>query len=397
MLSTFKVTVISLLRNKAVIVWALIFPIILSTLFMMMFSELDKRSSYDPVACAVVNDDAFQESEQFRSFVASLSEGNDPLLRVTEVASAQEAEELLVKGEVKGIISMDPSLSDGAYGKPQLTIGASSTSTVDTVDQSILKLVCDGYNRNMYLVQTIAQENPQAFMQAESLESAFAASDAAEITQITFAPPHVSAQFYYALLGMAALFAANVACIAICAAQPNMTALGARRTVGALSRSKMLAATLAASWMLSFAFLGAAFLYIRYVIGIDFYGREWACAVGLAAASLMTTCLGLLIGAIPKISASSKGGIITGITCFASLFAGLYGDPCMQLAETVARNWPVLANINPAKVITDAFYALYYYDSLAPFVLKVSILLGMAVVFFGLSLIFVRRQRYASL
>ena len=103
------------------------------------------------------------------------------------------------------------------------------------------------------------------------------------------------------------------------------------------------------------------------------------------------------MGTLPKTSLSIKVGILTGLTCFLSLFAGLYGEPCMQLADEVARNFPVLAALNPAKVITDAFYCLYYYDSLAPFAGKALTLVAMAAVLFGLSALFMRRQRYASL
>ena len=57
----------------------------------------------------------------------------------------------------------------------------------------------------------------------------------------------------------------------------------------------------------------------------------------------------------------------------------------------------ILASLNPAKVVTDTFYSLYYYDSLVPFAEKVGLLLAMTAVVFAVSALFVRRQRYASL
>ena len=85
--------------------------------------------------------------------------------------------------------------------------------------------------------------------------------------------------------------------------------------------------------------------------------------VGLAAAALLATALGTLIGALPKMSLPAKSGILTGATCFLSLFAGLYGEPCMQLADSIARAFPITATLNPAKLTTDLFYSLYYYDA----------------------------------
>ena len=92
-----------------------------------------------------------------------------------------------------------------------------------------------------------------------------------------------------------------------------------------------------------------------------------------------------------------KTGLLTGTTCLLSLFAGLYGEPVMNMADQLARDYPLLASLNPAKVVTDTFYSLYYYDSLVPFAEKVGLLLAMTAVVFAVSALFVRRQRYASL
>ena len=75
----------------------------------------------------------------------------------------------------------------------------------------------------------------------------------------------------------------------------------------------------------------------------------------------------------------------------------LYGEPCMQLADVVARDWPLLAALNPAKVICDMFYSLYYYDGLAMFGQKVAILAALAAVLFAIAAVFMRRQRYGSI
>ena len=77
--------------------------------------------------------------------------------------------------------------------------------------------------------------------------------------------------------------------IAICRTQPNLSALGARRAVGALSRAKTLTATLAASWVLTFACIAIAYLYIRFVAGVDFGGRDAICIAVIAAAALTAT------------------------------------------------------------------------------------------------------------
>lgn len=90
---------------------------------------------------------------------------------------------------------------------------------------------------------------------------------------------------------------------------------------------------MAASFVTVFFCLLLAFAYMRFVLGVEFGGRDGLAMLALAACALMSTALGAAIGAIPKISIPGKTGIATGITCFCALFAGLYGEPSMQLAR----------------------------------------------------------------
>ena len=291
-----------------------------------------------------------------------------------------------------GIVSVE------ADGTPKLAVSPDSGGLgVEQIGRTILDTVMNTYVRNADLLASVAADNPLALADPDLVEEALTHGNATVQVSLTHSTPVQSVRYYYALLGMAALFCGQVGMLAICETQPNLTPLGARRAIGATSRGKTLVATLAASWAISFACLLVAFLFIRFVVGVDFAGREGMCVVAIAVAALFATSLGTLLGSLPKVGFGVKTGLLTGLTCLLSLFAGLYGEPCRDLADQIAREAPVLAAVNPAKVVTDAFYSLYYYDSLVPFAEKAGILLIMTVVLFAVSALFVRRQRYASL
>jgi ABC-type multidrug transport system permease subunit len=203
-------------------------------------------------------------------------------------------------------------------------------------------------------------------------------------------------RYFYALLGFASIMAAMIGMVAIVRTQANLSALGARRSVGATSRTKTLVATLAAAWLVSYVCLLVAFCYMRFVLGINF-GRDIESMLGLLVASFMTCGLGAFIGAIPKLGEGSKSGILTGLSCLMSLFAGLYGEPTMALADNLAKNAPVIQLLNPARQVTELFYSLYYYDTYESFFTTILILLISGAVLFICAAVFMRRQRYASL
>lgn len=68
-----------------------------------------------------------------------------------------------------------------------------------------------------------------------AVEKLLDAGDLTEKIDVTQNPPKESVRYFFALLGMAALFGGQIGMIAICRTQPNLSALGARRAVGALS------------------------------------------------------------------------------------------------------------------------------------------------------------------
>ena len=395
MWNAFRGALAVLTRKTELAVWALAFPIILCTLFMFMFANLDESTAFEAVPTAVVADDAYRADEGFSTLVDELSQpGEDQLLDVREFATAEEARGALEAGDVVGVLSVD------SEGMPHLAVSPVSdgmgVSTMQ-VGRTILNTVADTYVRNADLLQGIAHDNPMALADPGLVERALSQGDATVQVSLTHNEPSQSVRFYYALLGMACLFCAQIGMVAVCEAQPNLSALGARRAVGAVSRGKTLAAALAASWVLATACLLAALAYMRFTAGIDFAGREVACIGAIAVCALFSTAFGTLLGSLPKVGFGVKTGLLTGTTCLLSLFAGLYGEPVMNMADQLARDYPLLASLNPAKVVTDTFYSLYYYDSLEPFFGKVGLLLAMTAVVFAVSALFIRRQRYASI
>lgn len=401
MWNTFKYTILELVRMPGVLVWALAFPLILSTVFMMMFGPLDDQSEIDPIPLVAVDPADDVEGQSFQAFLDALSDdGNgESLFAITYVPNAEEAVDLVERNMAEenpyvGYVQL-------LEGTPDVHVTSVSDLTgMEWLKTSILVMAMDNYVANAAMIRDLMNDNPGLVAQpdmAETLASMTEPIEATVRTTVTANQPKESVRFYFALLGMAALFGGTLGMIAFQRLKPNTSPLGARRALGATSHGRTVAATVTASWTITFACLCVTYLYMRYVAGIDFGGRDGACLITTAIAALTATALGCAISAIPKVPESGKSGILTGIVCFASLFAGLYGEPTMELADMISANFPVLDYVNPAVQISQAFYSIMYYDSLAPMAGHLAILLVMALVLFALSAQSLRRQRYASL
>lgn len=391
MWTTYKATIRMLLLTPSAVVWALIFPIVLTTVFNFMFEPLRAQTSIEAVEVAVVDDEAWRDAP-FAQVVDALTEGDEPLLKIHEVDSEQEAREVLEQGVICGAYAVD-----AATGEPHVILAPLSASSDSDasyeINRSIIEVVATSYLQNQELVTRIAASNPMALANTDAVQNAFAQAASVQEISLTHSQPDTVVRFYYALLGMASLFAAQLAEDVVWKLQPRASQVGARRAVSGTSGMRLLAQAVAACWTVSTGFLAIAFGYICVTAHIDFAGRELLCLAGIAAASALSCGIGAAIGALPgKLTADSRSGILTAATCLLSIFAGLYGEPTMALADRIAQAFPAAMWINPVSLIRDLFYSLYYYDALAPWVLRAGVCVGMAALFCCVAAAFMRRQ-----
>lgn len=446
MWTTFKATVRTLLLTPSAVVWTLIFPIVLATVFNFMFEPMRSTGSVEAVDVAVVADDAWEDSP-FSQVVDTLSEADEPLLAVHPVATEQEARELIAEGSVAGAYIVDAAgneenagqsgsdeldavdaagpadaagaasgsgtaagssdvststSSAGSTGAPRIILAPAGSGTgSDTsydVNRAILESVATSYLQSEALIEELATHDPVALSDPTTIENALGLSVSVREVSLTHAQPDSMVRFYYALLGMASIFAAHLAGESVWHLQPTSSAAGARRTVSSTSRMHLLIPTIGACWAVSTTFLAIAFGYICLTAHIDFSGREGLCLVGIAAASLLSCGIGALVGALPgRMGSDSRRGILTALTCLLSLFAGLYGEPTMELADTVAHVFPVATWLNPVCLIRDLFYTVYYYDTLVPFSLRLAACAGIAAVLLAVSAACMRRSAHEHL
>ena len=383
MFNTIITTVKTLLRRPSTWVWGALFPIVLSTMFMFMFANLSSDGTVDPVPVAVVADEAWDAST-FKGVATSLAkEGGDQLLEIHELDDAADANRALKAGEVAGIYTVDDA------GTPKLTLlssyGSSRATSVLT-DRSILETVASSYTQNAKLMSQIAQDNPAAL------------EGGTRRVSLTRTTPDGTVIYYYALFGLVAMMSAEFAALSVVDLQPNLSGLGARRCVGGLSKTASLTGIFVGSWLVSFASMTIAIGYVRLVVGVDFGGREGLCLVGGAASALAATGLGLFVGTLPvKGGKASKSGILTGFATTCALFAGLYGEPAMALADDVARACPAECWLNPVKLICDMFNRLYFFEDLGPFAVRAGALVLMTLVFVAAATLIFGRSRYEHL
>ena len=397
MWNSFLINVKTSIRNTSSLFWVLAFPVILAALMLGIMGNLQDGYSAEAQHFAIVSDANWKASLGADELVSSLSKkpkaGTDEtqLLIPTTVASRDEANARLDSQKDIGYLyagsdgRVNMVLSDREAANIQSDSTASEGITVSILSASLVS-----FNQANSASSTLALPNTQILLQSGQ-------QTYTKQIRLTHINPSMTAPYFFAVLAMACLIGASTAAEMIARTQPNLSALGARRASSPSPKWRQAAGAFLASWLFSAVSLLVAYIFVRTVCGVQTGGRDPIALIAIAVGTFMATAFGSMMGAIPKLSTETKVGLVIGIDCTLSAFIGLYGSLAMDLNNAIQEHAPILHLINPVKQVSNLFYDIVYYDSLAPFARTCGILAIMAAVFLAISGLLLRKQRYEYL
>ena len=201
-------------------------------------------------------------------------------------------------------------------------------------------------------------------------------------------------QFFYALIAMGCLYGCFIGFGAAVSLQANLTALAARRCVTPTHKLKLVFSELISSFLLGYVDVVILLLYLRYGLKLDFNGQMGRMLLICFLGSLIGVSMGIFVGSLGKMKEGAKIGIILGISMICSFLAGLMNG---NMKDIVERHAPFINRINPAALISDAFYCINVYDDTVRYHRSLVTLAVMSLVLVVASFLLIRRERYDSI
>jgi len=369
-----------LARDRQMVFWTLVFPLVLATMFHFAFARLMAgQETFSPVRAVVVVNDAYRRNVAFQQALRALSRpGESQLIRLTVVAEKREALRLLEEGAVAGVITVDDRIG--------LTVSQSG------IEQSILKAILDEYAHRYATVTGILgehQADPEGLLGELGQMRSYT-------QQISFssAEPNTILNVFYALIAMTCLYGGFLGMNNTTDVQADLSPQGARRSVAPTHKLSVVLCDSAAALTISLAEVMVLLAYLVFVLRVRTGNQVWYVLLTCVAGCIAGVSLGTFIGTYVRKSEGVKVAVLIGSSMTMSFLAGLMID---TMRHTVARKAPVLSYINPAVLITDAFYSLYIFESHRRFFLNIGLLLLISSSMCILSFLRLRRDRYASL
>lgn len=390
----FKYALKTLFKNKVLIFWTYAFPIFLGLFFYMAFSDIENNEKLEVYNIAIVNNDAFSHNQTaVETFRVLSKKGGDNQLFNTKYTDEKKAKKLLEDEKIVGYVFA----KDDGF---QVFVKESG------INETILKSVVDEISEtnkliNMYITDRISQphENKKqteldyAKIYNEAIALATNREDA-NIKDISKANLSYTMIEFYTLIAMACLYGGMIGMFAMNQNLPNMTNIGKRVGVSPVSKMKLVLSSVLAGYIVQLIGLLILFLFTIFVFKVD-YGTNLPLIIVLAmSGALAGLSIGILVGALVKSGENAKVGIMISITMIGCFLSGMMGITMKYVIDT---NIPILNKINPAGMITDGFYALYYYDTLDRFTFDIISLLILSCVMIALASFGLRRQTYDSI
>jgi ABC-2 type transport system permease protein len=367
-----------LLRDRADLFWTTLYPIILALFFSMAFSNLSSAESFSSFPIGVVDNAEYRAQPYFAQALAAVSDdsaGEDKLFDVT-LMTEEEAEASLSNNKIEGYILFDNGV--------RVVVKNSYTK------QTILKSFVDSYLQQSSAVESIIAENPSALQNLNTdygqlpIEQVSAGASGTDQSVIMF----------YGLISMAVLFGGFWGRREVEDIQANLSPLGARINSTPVHKLKALTSSMLAAIMIHVAALFVLVAFMWLALGVDFGAQLGRIALLCVVAGYMGVAFGAFLASVIRGSEGVRMGVLLAVSLGSSTIAGMV-HPNIKYAVTEAV--PILQYINPANLVSDALYALYYYGGGGRFTLNILLMLAFSMLFTVTVFFVTRRQKYASI
>lgn len=389
----FKYAFKTLFRDKMLIFWTFAFPIILGTFFNMAFSNIENSEKLDIISIAIVEKEKNEIMKQ--SFDTLSNEENEDRLFKTQYVTEEKAKELLENDEITGYLVL-------LKEEPKVVIKSNG------INKTILKYVTEEIMQNTEMISDIVEKRVQESMQGypegiyniPNMENIYEdvmkmlEDNQVEFKNISNSNLSYTMIEFYTLIAMTCLYCGVLGMVAVNHNLANMGNIGKRTSITPTSKGRIIFSSLMASYVTQLIGLAILFAYTILVLKVD-YGTNLPMIILLSlTGSLAGLSLGIAVATLIKANENAKIGILIAVTMLGCFLSGMMG---ITMKYMVDKNVPIVNLVNPASMITDGFYALYYYDTLDRCFLNIVSLLIFSGVMIILSINGLRKQKYEAL
>lgn len=384
----FKYSLKVLFRNKPLIFWTYIFPLILALLFNLAFKDIESNEVLKTIDIAVVNSESFENDTITKNILKELSSEENKIFNI-EYTDLEKSKELLENKEISGYIIYDNDI--------KIVINNNG------INETILKYTLDEIQNtknmvNITLTSSITKEinNGNININYNEIYNNIMnkiSNTNIKLNDISNKNLNYTMIEYYTLIAMAALYGSMLSMYITNYNDARMCPVGKRKNVSPTNKMTLIVSGLLSSYIVQLIGMFILFMFMIFILKIEFIKLGKVIFLSLLS-SLAGLSLGVFVSSVFKAKENTKTGIIITITMICCYLSGMMGITMKYIIDT---NIPIINKINPANMITDALYSLYYYEDNIRYSFNIISLIIFSTIMILISYLKLRREKYDSI
>ncbi len=369
-----------LVRNKYLVGWNFLFPLVLATAFYLGFGNLikDDPDNFKTIDVGYVNTN--QTESNFSTMLDELSKATSEHEQVLEVHSFDTRDEALsamTNDEISGIY-LD---TDGDIE----TIVAYNGYKATTLNQ-----IAREYKNKITLIETVAKNHPEKLQTAIDM----ATSDLSIMKEHDFGintSPYL--QYFFSLIAMASLFSSWISTSMLEGMCANMTEQGKRFECAPTSKMMAIVAGILAGLTLQSVSNAIVVIYVEYILNISL----GAPLLNIIALTTLGSGLGISAGVLIGSFVKNEKLLAVVPLCFTMTCSFCSGLMWHQIRQLIESKCPIMNRINPASLLVDCLYTRATYGTTDVYYRDITIMIAMIIGSLIISAFFLRRRQYVSI
>ncbi len=384
-----KYALLSMFREKQMLFWIVIFPIILLSVFSVIFSNLDKPENLQ-VKLGVYEHNKLEnilENIEIVELVKGDRKSLENMLENDEIdAFLDENYELVVtKSEMKQNIMLNILESIKKYSIAYIIKLKDGYSSILLSEEDIMNFslkdiatyigkidkymdtVSDDFDMKS-IVKKIEHKDQQTGAVFIVIFSSFA--------MFSFYGGYISLHYCYYIQGY-------------------HSDIGMRIAVSPYKKIYLVLVSFIVTVLGSVILDTLLLLYTKYVLGVELFSNIGITYIVFIVASICSFSLGTFIGVLKTFSNEQKTAIYTFTLLVFAFLSGMGGSVSVKLK--IEESFPIFNKINPVNLVNELFYQVNLIGDMSNVVVKIVNLLIISLLFAAISTIFLRRKTYDSL
>lgn len=367
-------------RNRVLVGWNFLFPLVLSTAFYLGFGNLikDDPDTFKTIEAGYVNVD--QSNTTFKEVLEGLAEETDAhgkIISLHNYSSKEDATKAMNNGDIAGFYVEE--------GYDVDTVVPANGYESTTLNQIVRE-----YDNGKTTIENIAKDHPENMQNAINMMY----ENFGILKQHDFGKNTSQyLQYFFALIAMASLFSSWISTNILQGMCANLSEEGKQFECSPTSKMMAITAGILAGLVMQALANAIVIIYIQKVLTINMGAPLWNLILLSTIGSGLGISSGVLIGSIFK----NKQLLFAIPLCFSmtcSFFSGLMWG---QIKQIIQYHCPIMNKINPAALLTDSMYVRATYGATSAYYEDITIMLCMIAGCLIISTFLLRRRKYVSI